>query len=71
MGFNPISPQPPSAYGTPTPQATNQGTSTNIMIDEEDNNDDSRAAKKRWTHEEEERLVFIGYFYISICLCFD
>lgn len=60
MPFNPISPRPPSAYGTPTPEAMKQGTSVNIEIDKDDNNDANRTAKKRyWTHEEEERLVMI------------
>ncbi|KAF0924323.1 hypothetical protein E2562_010018 [Oryza meyeriana var. granulata] len=63
MSFNPISPPPPpSAYGTGTPQAVNQGTSTNntvnIDIDEDDNNGANRPVKKRyWSHEEEERLA--------------
>jgi hypothetical protein len=72
MSFNPMSPPPPSAYGTPTPQAKKQGTSTNntvnILIDEDENNDADRAAKcnhkRYWTHEEEERLVITNQFYI-------
>jgi hypothetical protein len=63
MSFNPISQSPSSAYGTATPEAAKQGTSTNksvnIDADEVDNNEANRPAKKRyWTPEEEERLVF-------------
>lgn len=64
--FNPISP-PTSAYGTPSPQATRQGTSTNnIVIDDDEDNATNKAVnnpmktvplKRYWTHEEEERLV--------------
>jgi hypothetical protein len=65
MGFNP--PPPPSAYGTATPQAVKQGTSTNetvnIYIDEVDNNEANRPGKKRyWTYEDEERLVITDPF---------
>ena len=65
MNFNPISPPPSRAYGTPPPQVMQQGNSTNNIVDidvgEDENNDASSAAKKRnmryWTHEEEERLA--------------
>jgi hypothetical protein len=51
MAFNPISPPAAtSAYRTPSPQATKQGTSTNkkvnIVIDEDENNDANKAVKK-------------------------
>ena len=63
MNVNPISPPPPpSAYGTLTPQAVKQGTSTNKMvtidIEEGENSEANRVIKKRyWTHDEETRLV--------------
>jgi hypothetical protein len=71
MNFNPIS--PPCAYGTGTPQAMKQGTSTNEMvnidIDEDDNNGANRPVKERyWSHEEEERLVITYQFsYFVFC----
>jgi hypothetical protein len=56
-------------YGTPSPQATKQGTSTNktvnIVIDDDENNDANKKVQKRyWTHEEEERLVSYDQFNI-------
>jgi hypothetical protein len=70
MAFNPIS-SPPAAstYGTPSPQATKQGTSTNktvnIVIDDDENNDAIKKVQKRyWTHEEEEQLVSSDQFTI-------
>jgi hypothetical protein len=63
---NPMCSPSPSVYGTPTPEATNKGTSANI--DESANLDTNRAAKmnnkRYWTHEEEERLVINVQFYV-------
>ena len=72
MNVNPISPPPPpSAYGTLTPQAVKQGTSTNetvtIDIEEGENSEANRTVKKRyWTHDEETRLVITDQFFIFL-----
>jgi len=73
INVNPISPPPPpSAYGTLTPQAVKQGTSTNetvtIDIEEGENSEANRAVKKRyWTHDEETRLVTDQFFIFLFC----
>jgi len=73
INVNPISPPPPpSAYGTLTPQAVKQGTSTNetvtIDIEEGENSEANRAVKKRyWTHDEETRLVTDQFLFSLVC----